>query len=265
MNDEQHPHVPEGAPEDGLIVAFDVLHGVVELILDRPPGNRLSWRLLSRLDHVLHGLAALPADSPVRAAVLAARGADFCHGADLGDAELAGIVAADPARLATLGQRVVETLDRLPIPTIAAVTGRAIGGGACLVTACDFRVVEPAAELRFPEVDRGMHLSWGILPIVARELGAGTARRLTVAGEPLTSAGRPDFAREDSDPLGAALDWARNLAAKPPLAVRSILATLQQGHADDDPARFAATTQSADFVEAMTAYAQKRPGRYGGS
>ncbi len=264
MTGTLHPHVPEGAPEDGLAITFDERHGVVELALDHPPGNRLSWRLLNRLDRVLHGLASLPVDSPVRVVVLAAHGDDFCHGADLGDAELAGVVASDPARLAVLGQRMIETLDRLPIPTVAAVTGRAIGGGACLVTACDFRVAAPTAEMRFPEVDRGMHLSWGILPILSRELGAGTARRLAIAGETFCPATRSDFARQDAAPLAAALEWARNLAAKPPLAVRAVLATLQRGHASDDPERFTTTTQSADFVEAMTAYAQKRPGRYNG-
>lgn len=264
MSSDQRPHIPEGAPADGLVVAFDVLHGVAEVVLDRPPGNRLSWRLLERLDHVLQGLATLPPDSPLRAVVLLARGKDFCHGADLADADMASIVAEDPVRLAVLGQRVVETLDRLPMPTVAAVTGRAIGGGACLVTACDFRVAGPDAQLRFPEVDRGMHLSWGILPILARELGHAAARRLTVAAEALPLTELPDFARAADDAPATAIEWARQLAAKPPLAVRAILATLQGGDAREDARRFAETTRSADFVEAMAAFAEKRPGRFDG-
>lgn len=127
-------------------------------MIERPPDNRLGPAMLRHLDDTPRHLRDLPSSSPVRAVVLSARGRDFFPGADLADAELASAVADDPASLAALGQRVVETLDRLPIPTVAALTGRTIGAGGCLAAACDFRFTSVDETLHFPEVDRGKHL-----------------------------------------------------------------------------------------------------------
>lgn len=109
-----------------------------------------------------------------------------------------------------------------------------------------------------------MHLSWGILPILVREFGTAQARRLAMLGEAVAWTDLTGAAVVADAPLAEAHEWARRLAGKPPLAVRAILETLRDGHGGEDSSRFASTTRSADFVEAMIAWNEKRPGQFAG-
>jgi enoyl-CoA hydratase/carnithine racemase len=248
----------------------ELREGVLTLTLDRPPGNRVSLSLISALTEALANTAASP---NVRAVHLRATGPDFSAGADLRDPELATLIAGGPKgqrELAHHGATLLDTLARLPIPTVVSARGDAIGAGACLWVAADFRWSNHSFRIHFPEVDRGMHLSWGVLPRLGRELGWPTARRLAL-GQPLDASSLPrDVAEFTEDPDAPAAEWARALAQKPPLAVRAILETFREvdrvdaALASADADRFAVTCGSADFLEAMSAFFEHRPGRYTG-
>ena len=163
---------------------------------------------------------------------------------------------------------VVDRLPRRPVFCFAtAMTG------ACLFTVCDFRYAARGATLAFPEVDRGMHLAWGVLPHLAREYGAPLTRRLTLGGGAIAVDELPMGSVALETPEGvdhAAETWATQLAAKPPLAVRAILSALravargEPHNADRDVEAFAATTGSDDFREALMAWFARRPGVYEG-
>ena len=248
--------------------------GVIGIKLTRNPGNRMSWAMLEalrRLAGVLHE------PGPARAVLLTHNGADFSQGADLGDSTLAAKMAAgrsERIELARAGAAMIRDFATLPIPLVVGAEGKAIGGGAGLWFAADFRVSSAQSSVCFPEVDRGMHLSWGLSALVIHEVGPSWARRLTVGGKQVLvselGAGVSELVAEGAASSRAA-DLASELAAKPPLALRAILEVERRArramlaHCHDDAEVFADTVASRDFAEAMAAHFEKRVGRFEGS
>ena len=117
-----------------------------------------------------------------------------------------------------------ERWRRLPQAVIAAVEGPAIGGGAILALAADFRVLADGAFFRFPEVRLGMTLGWGGLPLLSALVGPARAKRLLFCDETVSAAEAAAMGLADRNaPQGGALDaaraWAGEIAACPPLAL----------------------------------------------
>ena len=69
-------------------------------------------------------------------------------------------------RQARMGERAIEAILAVDQITIAAWRGAAMGGGACVATACDFRVGSQSAFIQYPEVDLGINLMWKSLPLI---------------------------------------------------------------------------------------------------
>lgn len=113
--------------------------------------------------------------------VIAAEGASFCAGADR--AEQAQAHPLDALHL--YAQRVFEAIHRLPTPTIACLQGPAVGGGAELALACDFRLASPAARIWFPETSLGLVPAAGGVTRLTRLLGGARARELILLGREL--------------------------------------------------------------------------------
>jgi enoyl-CoA hydratase/carnithine racemase len=246
---------------------------VMRIKLVRTPGNRMSWAMLDGLRRVAE---VLQEPGPARAVLMTHSGEDFCQGADLGDSALAAKMAAGRSsrmELARAGAAMIRDFATLPIPLVVGAEGKAIGGGAGLWFAADFRVSSEQSTVCFPEVDRGMHLSWGLSALVAHEVGSSMARWLTVLGKEVLMT---DLGRGVSEPVAAgevfirATALARELAAKPPLALRAILEVERRArramlaHCHDDAEVFADTVESRDFAEAMSAHFEKRVGYFEG-
>src|SRR5271169_3120370 len=127
--------------------------------------------------------AELAADDGTRLAVLRGSGKHFCAGADLADRSRA---EAGTLTGPTLFD-VLEAIDRLPKPTIAAVHGGAIGGGAAIVACCDVVVATDAAFFSIPEVRVGM-APVRLAPIFIRAMGHRNFRRYGISGERMDAA-----------------------------------------------------------------------------
>ena len=266
MND---PALFERAEKAGLKV--DIVDGIGRLVLDRGKGNRFSHALIAQWAEVARALSDLP---DLRVVVLTAEGPDFSFGADLTDSETANRVAGGhEARqaFAALGQQALDAWAALPVPTLAAGKGRIIGAGACFFCTADFGFAPSDAVVQFPEVDRGMHLSWGVIPRLVARYGLPHAMNLAMLGEPVACVDLPQPPLHiEGDPVARAEDLARKLSRKPPLAVRAIkrtlteTASLLQAAAARDAQSFADTVGSADFAEAMAAWFEKRPPQFTG-
>lgn len=245
--------------------------GVATIRLDAPPNNRMSLAMMKTLAATFDELATRP---ELRAVILEASGAHFCAGADLRDPALAERMTEGEAgrrAVALLGERLVNGLAQLPVPTIVAARGHVVGAGGGLFTVADFRLCAADVELSFPEVDRGMHLGWRILPRLVREFGPHRARRLALLGERVPAAElSPAFATLAVDPEDAARALARSIAERAPLAVRAITRAFRRldanglAWADGDVDDFVETVASEDFVEAMTAWFERRPPAFRG-
>ena len=175
------------------VVLYERVGSTVTISLNRPDRrNALSRELIQSLTAAV---ARARDDEAVRVVVLTGAGTSFCAGMDL--AELQESLTAtkeetpvwnDALALAQL----YDLIYALPKPTIAAVNGHAVAGGAGLVTVCDLAVAVPEAMFGYPEVRRGLVAAM-VMPHLLRHVGERMARYLLLTGE-LISADHAEFA-----------------------------------------------------------------------
>lgn len=183
------------------------------LTIHRPDKrNALSRALIADLTSAFRRAAADPA---ARCVILTGSGPAFCAGMDLDElrgtienASEAELVWDDAAKLSALYSLVYE----LPKPTIAAVNGAAVAGGAGLMTVCDLAVSVPAAKFGYPEVRRGLVAAM-VLPHLLRHVGERAARWMLLSGELIDAAealriGLVNTLAESEELLPTALRWA---------------------------------------------------------
>ena len=250
-------------------VLRDDLGSVVVLTLNRPERrNALSRAMLAKLgDH----LARLEGERQVRAVVLTGAGTVFCSGMDLkeahalrshADAEKAAVV--DALALAD----VIRHLHALDKPTVAALNGDALAGGAGVASACDFVVASEGARLGYPEVKRGLVAAVVLRDLVA-QVGQRRARQLVLGGEPIAAgeAERWGLVNRVVPPdrcLDEAVALARSLRAGGPSAQATIKRLLDESAVGPrdlrGPAAVSADARvSAEAAEGMKAFLEKRP------
>lgn len=239
--------------------------GVALLTLDRPDAlNALSFALLEQLDELL---AVLDADDSCRAIVITGAGERaFAAGVDIRD--LAGqtpesLRSTDPFA-------VIDRVGRLRTPTIAAVRGFALGGGAELAMACDMLVAGDDAQLGQPEVKLGVIPGAGGAQRLTRAVGRARATELLLTGRRIGAAeaerlGLVTAVVPAAEVLDAALDLAARIAAMPPLAVQAAKAAVnaaQELPLSDglryERGRFEALFATDDQREGMVAFLEKR-------
>ena len=240
---------------------------VVVITLNRPAAlNALNMAMLAELRDLLAGLEA---DQAVRALVVTGAGdRAFAAGADI--AELSELDAAAGRRLAESGQAVFRSLERLGKPSIAAVSGFALGGGCELAMACTLRLAADTAQFGQPEVDLGLIPGFGGTQRLTRLVGRGRALALLLGGhrigaEEAERIGLVNRVVPASSLRADALALAHALAAKPPLAVRYILDAVHAGAdlplstaTDLEAGLFGLSAATADMREGTRAFLEKR-------
>ena len=172
---------------------------------------------------------------------------------------------SDPAELlaaATLGERAVSALQNLNAITLGAAHGHAIGGGFLLFAACDLRVAANDTVFSIPEVDLGVPLTWGGVPLLVRELGASRARELIVTCRRFgTDVLLPNgFLYQTFDPQSfdeSVDNLARELSQKPAWALRDSkrqFNAVAQGAEVNEPELFANAVLHPEFMATAMRY-----------
>ena len=197
-----------------------VKDGVATVTFNRPEvRNALSREMVGEV-HVV--LAEYEAREDVRALVFTgAGGKAFMSGADI--AEMRDRRRDDA--LEGISSGLFARIERFPRPTVAAITGFALGGGCELALACDFRVAGRSARLGQPEVGLGIMAAAGGTRRLPALVGLAQARRLLFSGvvieaEEALRIGLVDRVVEDREALGAAADLLAPILAQAPEAVR---------------------------------------------
>lgn len=169
----------------------------------------------------------LVADTTCHLVILAGTERRFSAGVDLEDVALwqPGEDSVARSEAMAAGGRMVDRWARLPQICIAAVEGPAIGGGAILALAADFRVMGEGSYFRFPEVRLGMTLGWGGLPLLTALVGPARAKLMLFTDARIEPGEAERLGLcERAVPAGGALEAARELAAGiaacPPMALR---------------------------------------------
>lgn len=232
-------------------------HGpVLELALDRPERR-------NAVDHeTLVALAEAQLQAAdARAVVLTGRHGTFCAGADLTGVEGDEFGAAL--------SRVLRGFGTMPVATIAAVDGPALGAGSQLALACDLRVATPASRFGVPAAKLGLMIdSWTVQRLAALA-GGSAARAVLLAAEelPAERAYALGLVNRLGD-LADALAWAAAIAELAPLSIAGHKLSLERSapvRLDDEvQAMFAHVWRSDDAQEGRRAFLEKRRPRFTG-
>ena len=194
--------------------------GIVQLRLNRP--QKRNAINLGMKNAIADALEAWGDDPNVRVAVVSGEGEDFAAGSDVSD--LAAWTPADHDRLQT--NRMWESLQRFSKPIVAAVAGRAWGGGCELAMACDIIVADKTASFAQPEIRLGISPGAGGVQRLFRLVGRSIGMRMALTGEALNAddALRSGLVSElvETEPLKRAQNIAAIIAAMPPMAVQAI-------------------------------------------
>jgi len=176
-----------------------------------------------------------------------------------------------------MGQRAIIALREIDQVTIAAWNGAAMGGGACVATAVDFRIGADDCFIAYPEIDIGVNLMWQSLPLITHLAGPARAKRLVMGGEHIAAEtllqwGVIDELVTRDQLINRAEALAEFYAAKPPIAcqmikrsVNAISSALDQSIMHMDFDQNIMSSQTEDRKEAIDAYLNKRPPSYKGN
>ncbi|EQD40516.1 Enoyl-CoA hydratase/isomerase, partial [mine drainage metagenome] len=184
--------------------------------------------------------------------------------------EMASMTSAEARVHGARGQEVTRRLERLPLPVVAAVHGVCLGGGCEIALACDFVIASPEATFGQPEINLGVTPGWGGSQRLPRRIGAARARRWiytgrTVPAEEARADGWVDRVVPRADLLPTAVEFARELAGKPALALAAAKYEIQRAvdpDLDSDLAYelelWARLFGTPDQREGMRAFLEKR-------
>jgi enoyl-CoA hydratase len=243
-----------------------------EIVLDNPPMNVVTTELTAQLRSALRAIAA---DDEVRAVVVSgAGGRAFCAGSDIGEFESLHGRAAEGKLL--LEKLVYRQLALLPVPTIAAIEGHALGGGLELALCCDFRIATTRSKLGMPELKLGVTPGSGGTQRLPRIVGPARAKEIILLGEPMDattalSIGLLTRVVDTGGAVAAAREMAATLAERGPVAVRvakrlldaATETTLEEGLAlETDGSEVVFATD--DVLEGARAFLGKRTPRFTG-
>ncbi len=212
--------MPEAPHPDDNPLLVAIADGRATVTLNRPAmHNRLDTSDLEALDGALREIDANP---DVRVMVLTGNGRSFCSGYDLGSlakGASGGAPVAERFSFATL----VDRVEAMRVPTIAALNGGVYGGGTDLGLACDLRIGVAHTRIMMPAGQIGLHYyASGIRRYVTR-MTPGAAKRLFLLGETLEAEemlriGYLDEIVPDLDALHARVDVIAGLIANAPSA-----------------------------------------------
>jgi enoyl-CoA hydratase len=255
------------------LVALE-LGRVTHLELVNPPLNLVTRDLLEALATALGTIAASPAGD-VRAVVVSGRGERaFSAGSHVGEFEAQR--GPDGRERHALESGVARSLAELPMPTIAAIEGNALGGGLELALCCDIRIASERARLGLPEVRLAVTPGAGGTQRLPRVVGSARARELILTGRVLsaTEAERIGLVHEVVPAGGAvarAMAIGEEIAARGPLAVREAKRLIDLATETDIDTGLAAELDASDRVfasddmlEGAQAFLGKRDPEYHG-
>jgi len=211
------------------LVRLEVEAGIGTIRIDRPPMNALNIE-------VQEGLRAAAAEASERrdvSAVIVYGGEKvFAAGADI--KEMAAMSYTDMVERSGALQSAFTAVARIPKPTVAAVTGYALGGGCELALACDFRVAGDNARLGQPEILLGLIPGAGGTQRLARLVGPSRAKELIfsgrfVAADEALRIGLVDEVVDAADVLAAARRRVEPYVGGPAFALRAAKEAIDRG------------------------------------
>ncbi|CAM8624256.1 CaiD Enoyl-CoA hydratase/carnithine racemase [Comamonadaceae bacterium] len=277
----------QAAPERGAYspvpgyahIRAEQVGAVLHITLNRPEArNAMSLQMVAELQQALRAAEATAgSEGAVRVVVLRGAGGQFCAGADLKDMAGARMRsmqreagAPDPiAEVNAAFGRLCVAYAKTPLAVVAVLEGTVMGGGFGLACVADVALADDSTSFRLPETSLGV-VPAQIAPFLVERLGYSQAKRLAVTGGRLDAAAahRMGLVHElcSADELPQTLNHVlSDILACAPGALAATKALMQQARfspaadlVEQAAAVFAHSAQSAEGLEGMTAFLQKR-------
>lgn len=245
---------------------------VAQVTIDRPEAlNALNEQVLAELAAAVDTIA----NSDLRAVILTGAGKAFVAGADI--VQMSTMSAGEALAYAEKGHALLERIEALPQPVIAAVNGFALGGGCELALACDLIYASEKAKFGQPEVKLGLMPGFGGAVRLPRKVGVSAASEWILTGEL--------YSAEQAKAIGLVQEVlapdalmphcrriAETIASRAPRAVAGSkhLLTVGMGLSRAEAAalerqRFSELFETADMREGTTAFVEKREPSFKGA
>ena len=255
----------------GELVRLEVADGIGTIRLERPPMNALSAQVQ---EEVRAAAQEAGGRTDVRAVVVYGGPKVFAAGADV--KEMATWSYQQMVDRSVALQSAFTAVARIHKPTIAAITGYALGGGCELALCCDLRIAGDNAKLGQPEILLGIIPGAGGTQRLTRLVGPARAKELIFTGrfvdaDEALRIGMVNRVYDDADLAAMTREFALQLASVSPVAAAVIKRTVQQSASIDlrtsldlISSHMAVVQSTEDYREAQTAFAERRPGRFTG-
>ncbi|MFN8596818.1 MAG: enoyl-CoA hydratase-related protein [Anaerolineae bacterium] len=255
-------------------IRYTIEDKVATLVIDHAPVNAFNKQTMQELSDAVDALVANP---DVKAVVVTGAGQlAFVAGADIG--EIGGYVKAQDMASAqafiALGQQVFSKIEASNKPFIAAINGVCLGGGLELAMACHLRICGDRVRLGQPEINLGIIPGWGGTQRLQRIVGAAKAAEMILTGDQITAQQAMQLRLVNMVvPGGEVMRQAKGLAAKiankSAVAVAAAMNAIRAGLDAElhlglaaELAQFGHVTASADAIEGITAFLEKREAKF---
>jgi enoyl-CoA hydratase/carnithine racemase len=247
--------------------------GIAYITVNRPEKlNALNRQVMEELSDCF---AAAQKDEEVRTVILIGAGEKaFVAGADV--QELAALSPVEGKEISARGHTILNFIENLGKPVIAAINGYALGGGCELAMACTLRVASENARFGQPEVKLGIIPGYAGTQRLPRLVGKGRALELILSGEPVSAQeacriGLVNQVVPAQELRAAAEKLAQKIMANAPLAVQFALEAVNHGlEMPEAEGQFLEATlfglccTTADMKEGTRAFLEKRPAKFTG-
>ena len=238
--------------------------------INRPEAlNALNGTVLQELSRVV---AEVENDSEVRAFILTGEGRAFVAGADIGEQNALDVASA--RKFSQFGSSIFRRIEKLEIPTIAAVNGFCLGGGCELAMSFDMILASEKAKFGQPEVGLGITPGFSGPQRLPRRVGIAKAKELLFSGRMITAAeaekiGLVNAVYPAEELMNATLDMARSFTKNAPVAIKYVKASVDRGMQMDidggialENELYAMCLATEDCKEGLTAFLEKRPAEF---
>ncbi len=247
-------------------IKYEVNEGIGYVTINRPKAlNALNMDVLTDL---YAAFTEIEADEAVKAVIVTGEGKAFVAGADI--AQMSQLNALEGREMMIMGHKVMNLIESVEKPVIAAVNGFALGGGCELAMACDIRIASEKAKFAQPEVGLGIIPGFGGTQRLARLVGKGMAKYMIMTAEMISAAeayriGLVEKVAAPEELMDEAVKVAKTIASKAPIAIATAKSAINNGFDMDmksaskfEIETFTAAFGSEDKTEGMAAFLEKR-------
>lgn len=254
-------------------ILYDKTEGVATITINRPEAlNALNKDVIRE---ILGALKDAETDEAVHVIVITGAGEkSFCAGADL--SQMKGMTPLKARELSDMGYMLCHAIEFLGKPVIAAINGYALGGGLEMAMACDLRVASDKARIGQTEVNVGLIPGWGGTQRLPRLVGKTVAKEMIYTGKMIDAQtalqiGLINKVFPADQFAAAAKEYTKELASKPPVAVKVSKALIDKGLESSLDAGlaleregFGIIASTEDLQEGVNAFFEKRKPNFRG-